>query len=551
MKVIALLLVFAGAVFAAFDNSMMVEVTADGVFYLPASTSAVPAAPVVTPTFASSLLWHYSQAEGLTQKTCPIGNSGEYVFTGGWYGGGRMFEGVSGDGSVFWQNEPELESGQYWTSLGTGTSASETTDRFWLARTFAVWDDNGTPGYTPDDFLVSDDNVEVCLFSGASSVPLWVWDGSGSFEAGSVDQAGTYDCSDDGAVFALGGLKDGHLAVVVFDQGSAEPVLLFESTDYVYSPRQLRLTADGSKIIFSVGATLLRVDVATGSLEGTFNLGASTDCFGVSADGSLVAFGFTAARLAQWNGSAYEQAWSRSVSGYYAGAATVSDDNGTVYFGFYKSNYMSNRIYRFDAASSTPLWTYDYPAGSGSNQDIVSWMDCSSNGRWLAVSSWGCQSGGGAEVTVLDDQGPSAPVFTIDTPGSMFHVDISADGSLVSAAGKHVHANVFGSGTDVYMAEVTTTGVEEGGPVARSLMGSPNPCSASGSVIFGFFVPEQGQVELSVFDLAGRRVAGICSEVMQAGEHTVSYSPDLASGLYLVRLAAPGRVELSKLLVND
>jgi len=550
MRVLTLLLVCAGAVSAASDTSVLVEVTGDGVFCVPAPPSTVLPAPS-TPLVGSYLLWHYSKAAGLTKKTCPMGNSGEFVFTGGWYGGGRMFEGVSGDGTVFWQTEPELESGQYWTSLGTGTSAADTADRYWLARTFAVWDDNGTPGYTPDDILVSDDNVEVCLFSGASSDPLWVWDGSGSFEPGMVDQAGTYDCSDDGSIFALGGLKDGHLALVVFGHGSPEPVLLYENGDYAYSPRQLRLTADGSKMIFSVGATLLRVDVATGSLEGTFNLGASTDCFGVSADGSLVAFGFTAARLAQWNGSAYEQVWSRGVSGYYAGAAAVSDDNGTVYFGFYKNNYMSNRIYRFDATSSTPVWTYDYPTGSGAHQDIVSWMDCSSDGRWLAVSSWGCQSGGGPEVTVLDDEEPSAPAFTIDTPGSMFHVDISADGSLVSAAGKHVHANVFGSGTDVCMAGLTTTGVSEGVPVAGSLSGIPNPCSASGSVIFGFFLPEQGHVDLSVFDLAGRRVARILGGEMREGEHTVSYSPDLACGLYLVRLATPGRVELTKLLVND
>lgn len=542
------LLLLAGTFASAFDTSVMVGVTEDGTFYTPAPLSDEYPDPG-DPALFSSLLWHYAQADGLTQKTCPIGNSGEFVFTGGWYGGGRMFEGVSGDGTVLWQNEPELPEGQYWASLGTGTSASENTDRYWLVRTFTVWDDNGTPGYTPDDFLVSDDNAEVCLFSGASSDPLWVWNGSGAFEPGMVDQAGTYDCSEDGSVFAVGGLKDGHLALVVFEPGSPEPVLLYENADYVYSPRQLRLTSDGSKIIFSVGATLLRVDAATGALEGTFNLGASTDCFGVSADGSLVAFGFTAARLAQWNGSAYEQAWSRGVSGYYAGAAAVSDDNLTVYFGFYKNNYMSNRIYRFDAASSTPEWTYDYPSGSGSHQDIVSWMDCSSDGRWLAVSSWGCQTGGGPEVTVMDDQEPSAPVFTIDAPGSMFHVDISADGSLVSAAGKHVHANVFGSGTDVFLAEVTTTGVaEETGPSVPVLTVSPNPCS--GAVLVGLGIPAAGAVDIAVFDLTGRRVSTVFSGVLGAGTHSFNYSGNLAGGLYLLRASAGGRVAVAKLIIT-
>lgn len=547
MKVFALLLVCVCVASGAFDASVMVEVTADGVFYIPSTDGTPPVTPA-TEAITSSLLWQYTQAEGFTQKTCPMGNSGEFVLTGGWYGGGMMFEGVSGDGTVFWLNEPELEPGQYWTSLGTGTSASETADRYWLVRTFSVWNDNGTPGYTSDDFLVSDDNVEVCLFGGASSTPLWVWDGSGVFEPGMVDQAGTYDCSLDGSVFALGGVKDGHLALVVFGEGAPEPVLLYENEDYVYSPRQLRLTADGSKIIFSVGATLLRVDAATGSLEATFNLGASTDCFGVSADGSLVAFGFTAARLAQWNGSAYELAWSRGVSGYYAGAATISDDNSAVYFGFYKSNYMSNRIYRFDAGSSTPVWTYDYPTGSGANQDIVSWMDCSSDGRWLAISSWGCENGGGPEVTVLDDQEPSAPVFTIDTPGSMFHVDISPDGSLVSAAGKHVHANVFGSGTDVCMAEVTTTGIEGGEPSSPMLSVSPNPCS--GAAVLGVNLPVAATVELAVFDIAGRRVSTVFSGVLGAGTHNFPCSLDLAGGLYLVRASAGDHVAVRKIIIT-
>lgn len=550
MRLVALLfLACIGTAAAAFETSVMVEVTGDGIFYAPRHSLAILPSPEA-PTLCSSLLWQYSQAAGLTQKTCPMGNSGEFVFTGGWYGGGRMFEGVTGDGSVLWQNEPELGEGQYWTSLGTGTSAADTADRYWLARTFDIWDDNGTPGYTPDDFPVSEDNVEVCVFSGASSVPLWTWDGSGTFVSGSVDQAGTYDCSEDGSVFAIGGLKDGNLAVTVFGHDSPEPALVYENADYIYPPRQLRLTADGSKIIFSVGASLLRVDAATGELEGTFNLGASTDCFGVSADGSLVAFGFTAARLAQWNGSAYEQAWSRGVSGYYAGAAVISDDNGAVYFGFYKSNYMSNRIYRFDAASSTPVWTYDYPSGSGSNQDIVSWMDCSSDGRLLAVSSWGCQTGGGPEVTVLDDLDPSAPIFTIDTPGSMFHVDISPDGSLVSAAGKHVHANVFGSGTDVLMAEVTTMGAGEGGsPSAPLLSVSPNPCS--GAALFGVSMECAAEVELAVYDMAGRRVMTVFSGTLGAGTHSFPCSLRLAEGLYLVRASAGEHTEAGKMIITN
>lgn len=542
-----MMLCLAPAAAVGANSALSVEVTPDGIFYLP--NTGVPAVSAPIPFILdSSVIWQYSQADGLTQKTCPMGNGGEYVLTGGWYGGGRMFEGVLGNGEVFWQSEPELGENEYWTSLGTGTSAADTADRYWLARVFSVWNDNGTPGYTPDDFLVSENNLQVCLFNGASSTPLWTWEGTENFQSGAVDGPGTYDCSSDGATFALGGLMNGHLAVLVFGYESPDPLLVYENEDFTYSPRQLRLTSDGAKLVFSVGATLLRVDAVSGSLEDTYDLGASTDCFGVSADGSLVAYGFTAAKLAAWNGSEYTLSWSRNATGYYAGSAAVSDDNEVVYFGFYKSTYTSNRIYRFDPAGSTPTWIYDYPAGSGAHQDIISWMDCSADGRWLAASSWGCQTGGGDEVTVLDDMNPAAPVFSINTPGSMFHVDIAPDGSLVTAAGKHVHANVFGSGTDVCMAEVTTTGLQSGTPETLSLAAGPNPCA--GTAVFELQLPSPCQVELDVFDIAGRMVSTVYSGALGTGVHSFQYSIDGANGLYLVRARAGELVAGARIMLT-
>lgn len=544
---VCIAITLAVSVSAASDTSVMVQVTGEGTSYTPASTVSRPTAEVSHGSF-SGLLWHFSQVQGLTQKTCPMGNNGEFVLTGGWYGGGMMFQGLSGDGTVLWQSEPELGPNEYWTSLGTGTSAADTADRYWLARVFSVWNDNGTPGYTSDDFLVSENNVQVCLFNGSSPDPVWTWDGSGIFATGWIDQAGKYHCSADGSVFALGGEMGGHLAVAVFHHDSPEPVLVYENASFSYSPRQLRLTSDGSKMIFSAGATLLRVDTSTGTLEDTFDLGASTDCFGVSADGSLVAYGFTSARLAAWNGSEYVLSWSRNISGYYAGAATIADDNSTVYFGFYKSNYLSNRILRFEASSSTPVWTFDYPTGTGSNQDIVSWMDCSADGRWLAVSSWGCENGGGDQVMVLDDTSPSAPVFSIKTPGSMFHVDITPDGSLITAAGKHVHANVFGSGTDVYMAQLTTTGVGGGEPLGLFIAAAPNP--SPGALVLSFQLSAPGNVELAIFDLTGRAVHSESLGFMAPGNHTVPVSAGLANGVYLARILSGGETASAKVVIS-
>ena len=501
---------------------------------------------------ASGLIWHYSVVSGLTQKIAPIGYDAGYVFNGGWYGGGKMFEGISGNGVPVWEiAEPATGTNEYWTAWGTGTAASESSDIFYSIIKYSIYNDNGTPGVPGDDWLVSDNNCYISCYDHASAAPLWTYIGTDSIDPGSVDNPGRFICSDDGTVLAVGCEIDGFMSVVFFSNSSSVPISVYEDPSVMNLPRQIRLTEDGSKCIFRT-SVLYRVDTATGALEDSYNLGASTDCFGVSADGSVVAYGFTAVRVAVWDGSAYNQEWARSISGYYAGGAAVADDNATIYFGCYKNNYLSNRITRHDISSSNPIWTYDYPTGGGGYQDVVEWMECSEDGRWVVIGSWGCQTGGGPEVCVIDDLYPSTPAFTIDTPGSIFHVDITPDGSYISASGKHVHANQMGSGADVYFAEIDHTGIEGGAqqsyatPVISRIC--PNP--ASGSVAFSFIIPDQGQVSLDIFDISGHRVMNLFEGVLAPGEHDISTDIDLGSGLYFYRLSAGGGSAAGKLVIS-
>jgi hypothetical protein len=549
MKCTFLMLIFALAAGAAeYDTATLLEVRPEGTFF---TEAFLPGRVLTDPIIEQDgeLIWQFSIASGFTQKVSPLGDAGGYVFTGGWYGGGKMFLGTGGSGTVLWETEPQLGTSLYWKNLATGTAAAYSADYFYLVRSFDVWNDNGTPGSTGDDFLVSEDNVEVCLFEGSSSTPVWVWDGSGAFIAASPDEPGKYDCTGDGEYFAVGGYINGHLGLAVFVPDSANPCLLFDDATFAYSPRQLRITDDGSKVIFSVGADLLRLDVASGVLEDTYSLGASTDCFDISGDGSLVAYGFTSVRLAQWDTTQYNLLWSYPVSGYYAGAAAVAGNGDYVYYGLYKNTYLTNRILLFDPATSTPIMVYDTPAGSGSNQDLVSWMDCSQDGRYLAASCWGCQTGGGDEVIVLDRESSVNPVFSINTPGSMWHVDISPDGTYLSAAGKHVHANQMGSGADVYMADLTIQGIETdpAAPCIQMFI-NPNPCSGSASI--GFSLPEPGRADLSIFDLTGRRVRQLENSQLNRGDHSYSVSSDLPGGLYLVSLAFNGERVTEMLLIN-
>jgi len=79
---------------------------------------------------------------------------------------------------------------------------------------------------------------------------------------------------------------------------------------------------------------------------------------------------------------------------------------------------------------------------------------------------------------------------------------------------------------------------------------TPYPQPADGRVHFDFTVPEDGRVELVVYDLAGRRVATVLNTDTTAGRHEVVWDCSAASsGVYLVRLSAPAGVLTTRVVV--
>ncbi len=76
---------------------------------------------------------------------------------------------------------------------------------------------------------------------------------------------------------------------------------------------------------------------------------------------------------------------------------------------------------------------------------------------------------------------------------------------------------------------------------ARLAQNHPNPFNPATEIAFS--LAAAGQARLTVYDLAGREVARLVDGSLPAGEHRVSWRPQgLASGIYLYRLAAGGRV---------
>ncbi|MFI5372774.1 MAG: FlgD immunoglobulin-like domain containing protein, partial [Candidatus Eisenbacteria bacterium] len=82
------------------------------------------------------------------------------------------------------------------------------------------------------------------------------------------------------------------------------------------------------------------------------------------------------------------------------------------------------------------------------------------------------------------------------------------------------------------------------GSPALALGAGPNP--APGTSTLRFSLPAAGRVELTVYDIAGRRVARLAHGVFTAGEHAIpwdrvdEHGRRVGAGVYLARLEATG-----------
>ncbi|MDT8325744.1 MAG: T9SS type A sorting domain-containing protein, partial [Bacteroidota bacterium] len=69
----------------------------------------------------------------------------------------------------------------------------------------------------------------------------------------------------------------------------------------------------------------------------------------------------------------------------------------------------------------------------------------------------------------------------------------------------------------------------------------PNPFNPTTTITYS--IPEDGRVQLVVFDLFGRKVAGLVDETKSAGTHRVTFEARaLPSGVYIYQLQWNGAV---------
>jgi len=244
--------------------------------------------------------------------------------------------------------------------------------------------------------------------------------------------------------------------VGVWDPGSATPLsytVLPAGTSN--SLRGWDLSADGSTLYFSQGTTATIFDVATASVTFSTSIGASFDSHAISGDGSVFAFGnFNLIRVWEKSGGTYNNTITQVLAGStYCSRIDISDDGSTVVYAWYfYSPGLTVQVDALDVATNTVTMT-ETVTGTGTFQNTVGDISCSADGSRFAVGLWGDEGNVAEEVRVYSST-QNSPLVTANLPGSVFDIDISADGQRVVAGSKAVHANTFGNGGRVDLVDV-------------------------------------------------------------------------------------------------
>ncbi len=292
----------------------------------------------------------------------------------------------------------------------------------------------------------------VRRFDSSSSTPAWTYTFAPIINAGSKVAV-----SRDGSTIVAAILNDNTMSmeIAVFGANSATPlsytVLAPGSSSTL---RGWDLSADGSTLYFTQGTVAHIFDVATTSVVFTTNIGGSFDSHAISGDGSVFAFGhFNWMKVWEKSGGSYTNTITKTLGGQvFCARIDISDDSSTVAYGWYFYNPgLTVQVNALDVATDTVTMS-EQVSGVGGFQNLISDISCSADGSRFAVGMWGDEGNQAEEVRIYSST-QDAPIATVNLPGSVFKLDMSADGQRVVAGSKAVHANTMGNGGQVDLVD--------------------------------------------------------------------------------------------------
>lgn len=258
-------------------------------------------------------------------------------------------------------------------------------------------------------------------------------------------------------------------------------------------------------------------------------------------------------RVYQWNGSTYNFLWQNAEGSAWMSTVDISNDGTMIACGTLNflggSNY-DGKIKFFNTGSSTPVWTY---SGCG---DMVTNVSFSKNGRILAASTWGDMNNANNDLLIFKTSVlAAAPIFGVNSPGSFFWCNTSANGSTVVTSGKRVHARTFGNGGEVYNIFIDTndvplsTGNNTNIPADFKLhQNYPNPFNPVTQINYDLVKDEF--VNITIFDVLGREVNTLVNKDQKGGKYSVILNAeDMTSGIYFYRISAGDFTDTKKLIL--
>jgi hypothetical protein len=147
----------------------------------------------------------------------------------------------------------------------------------------------------------------------------------------------------------------------------------------------------------------------------------------------------------------YEKQWQASLqsagtTSVWGCGQTISADGSTIAFGTldFTATGVGGSIYVFNNYSNEPLWSF-HDCG-----DEVSYISMTEDGTLFACATWGPLNHSTPDLYIFRKES-AEPVATLNTPGSLFYVDIAPDGSKGITAGKGSHAREMGWGGNAYL----------------------------------------------------------------------------------------------------
>lgn len=279
-------------------------------------------------------------------------------------------------------------------------------------------------------------------------------------------------------------LSGGMHRVHAFNPTSTTPLWTFDFSDAqstgIYG---INISVDKSTVIVNGKFRAWVLNAATGAVKTEIEIANTESRVAMSADASVIAIaelsGFV--RTLTWNAAQnrYKQLWQYKIPPgaftNWASAVDISADGMTVAAGsliFLSAGY-DGSIYMFDTfGDGTPNWVMPNVG------DEVAQIALSDDGSIAAVATWGDLANAFPDIFIFE-RNSNIPAFTVNTPGSMFSIAISADGRSVVAGGKAVHARQFGNGGNVYNIGVDLGG----GAIAGTVLLTGGPPNNSGTVI--------------------------------------------------------------------